>query len=131
MVTRKPIPELDQAIEAYARAFAVGDRDGTERFVAERGIETHRAAMAAAADKRPLDSFELLARAKIGFHQIAKLRWTSPHGKVLLQVRWVQQPGPQSNPAWMVVEVEDLSLKRSPWSDIPPLAALRSGNGNA
>ena len=48
MMHRKPIPELDQAIEAYARAVLAGDRDGAERFVAEPGIETHRAAMAAA-----------------------------------------------------------------------------------
>ena len=100
MVSRRPIPELDNAVEAYARAFIAGDRDGAERFVTEAGLEGHRAAMAAAADKRPLDSFEVLARAKIGFQQIAKICWNSPGVKpgvkpnvknVLLQIRWSQQ----------------------------------------
>ena len=133
MVSRRPIPELDNAVEAYARAFMAGDRDGAERFVTEAGIEGHRAAMAAAADKRPLDSFEVLARAKIGFQQIAKVCWNSPGVKpnvrnVLLQIRWSQQ----ADKTWKIVDVEDLTVKRSPWADIPPLAAVMgSGNGNA
>jgi len=133
MVSRRPIPELDNAVEAYARAFMAGDRDGAERFVTEAGLEGHRAAMAAAAGKRPLDSFEVLARAKIGFQQIAKVCWNSPGVKpnirnVLLQIRWSQQ----ADKSWKIVDVEDLTVKRSPWADIPPLAAVMgSGNGNA
>ena len=133
MVSRRPIPELDNAVEAYARAFMAGDRDGAERFVTEAGLEGHRTAMAAAADKRPLDSFEVLARAKIGFQQIAKICWNSPGAKpgaknVLLQIRWSQQ----ADKSWKIVDVEDLTVKRSPWADIPPLAAVMgSGNGNA
>ncbi len=133
MVSRRPILELDNAVEAYARAFMAGDRDGAERFVTEAGLEGHRAAMAAAVDKRPLDSFELLARAKIGFQQIAKVCWNSPGVKpgaknVLLQIRWSQQ----ADKSWKILDVEDLTVKRSPWADIPPLAAVMgSGNGNA
>jgi len=133
MVSRRPIPELDNAVEAYARAFMAGDRDGAERFVTEAALEGHRAAMAAAVDKRPLDSFEVLARAKIGFQQIAKVCWNSPGVKpnirnVLLQIRWSQQ----ADKSWKIVDVEDLTVKRSPWADIPPLAAVMgSGNGNA
>jgi len=128
-IKRTPIPELDRDIEAYARAFLAGDRDGAERMVAEPGIESHRAAMAAAEPKRPFDSFELLARAKIGFQQVAKIRWTSRDGQpVLLQIRW----GQQADRNWKILDVEDLTVKRSPWADIPPLAALmRPRNGNA
>jgi hypothetical protein len=133
MVSRRPIPELDHAIETYAQAFMAGDRDGAEGLVAAAGLESHRAATAAAADKRPLDSFEVLARAKIGFQQIAKVCWNSPGAKptfkkVLLQIRWSQQ----ADNSWKIIDVEDLTVKRSPWADIPPLAAVMgSGNGNA
>ena len=105
MVSRRPIPELDNAVEAYARAFMAGDRHGAERFVTEAGIEGHRSAMAAAADQLPLDSFEVLARAKIGFQQIAKVCWNSPGAKpgakkVLLQIRWSQQ----ADKTWKILE---------------------------
>lgn len=127
MAVRKAIPELDQAIEAHARAFLADDREAGERFVAERGLKSHRAAMAAAADRRPLASFEVLARAKIGFQFIAKVRWSGAAGKVVLHNRWSEErPG-----NWKIVEVEDLSSKRSPWSDIPPLGAARSGDSHA
>ncbi len=127
MITRKPIPELDQAIEAHARAFLAGDREASERFVADRGLETHRAAMDAAAKMGPLETVEILARAKIGHQYIAKVRLIGPRGKFVSQNRWNRE----GDRGWAIVEVEDLSGKRSSWSDIPPLAAMRSGDGRA
>jgi hypothetical protein len=123
------IPELDQAIDSHARALLAADRDAAGRFVAERARESWRDAIGAAESKRPLESYEILARAKIGFQYVAKVRWAGARGLVVLQIRWSQD----GDAGWRIVEVEDLSLKRSPWSDIPPLSAVlpRSGNGNA
>jgi hypothetical protein len=122
----KPIPELEQAIEAHARAVLSDDRDAAEKFVAERGLESHRAAMAALAGLRPLDSSAVLARARIGFQYIGKVRFAGARGKAVWQGRWANQGG------WKIVEVEDLSGKRSAWSDIPPRTArAEQGNGHA
>jgi hypothetical protein len=122
--SRKPIPDLDAAIEAHAKAFLAGDENAAEQFVAPRGLETHRASAAHALSKRPFASFETLARAKIGFQYISKMRWNGAHGRVVHQNRWSQEDSGK----WKIVEVEDLSEKRSAWSDIPPLqpAASRS-----
>jgi hypothetical protein len=128
MKPRNIVPGLEQAIQAHAEAFLAADRDGAERFAAERGLETHRAAMASAGEKRPFQSFEILARARIGHQYIAKIRWTGARGNFLSQNRWSQE----GDRGWKIVEVEDLTAKRSPWSDIPPLAAApRSGDGHA
>lgn len=128
MNPRNLVPELEQAIQAHADAFLGGSRDAAERFVAERGLETHRAAISSATDKRPLQSFEILACAKIGRQYIAKVRWTGAQGNFVSQNRWSEE----GDRGWKIVEVEDLTAKRSPWSDIPRLtAAPRSGGGHA
>jgi hypothetical protein len=128
MVKPKVVAELDQAIEAHAHAVLSGDREAAERFVTESGRGPWHDAIGAAESKRPLESFEVLARAKIGFQYVAKVRWASARGNVVLQIRWSRH-----GDGWKIVDVEDLSIKRSPWSDIPPLSAVlpRSGNGNA
>jgi hypothetical protein len=124
---RTPIPDLDNAVEAHARAFLADDRAAAERFVAERGIASHRAAFTSASAKRPFQSFEVLARARIGFQYVAKVRWTGAGGTFTSQNRWSNE----DNRGWKIVEVEDLSVKRSPWSDIPPLSVAQSGGRNA
>jgi hypothetical protein len=128
MKPRNLVPELEQAIEAHADAFLGCNPDAAERFVAERGLETHRAAMSSAAEKRPLQSLEILACAKIGRQYIAKVRWSGARGTFISQNRWSEE----GDRGWKIVEVEDLTAKRSAWSDIPPPAtARRSGDGHA
>lgn len=120
MKPRTPIAGLDEAIEQHAGAIAHGNFRAAEGRVAPGALEAHRAACATIAAQPP-GSFTLLARARIGFQYVAKLRWpagrTAPGSAALvLQNRWRRE-----GERWQIVEVDDLSRKRSPWSDLPRL----------
>lgn len=121
------IPELADAIVAYASALRAGDSSKSEQYVSEAALPAHRAIAAEVARKGPFESYQDLALAKIGFQFMSKLRFENLHGKVLILVRWRKEPDGK----WQIASAEDISSKRSPWSDIPTLQQARSGNGNA
>ncbi len=55
---------------------------------------------------------------------MSKIRFLTDGAPLLMVNRWREENG-----AWRIAESEDLSGKRSPWSDIEVPAALRSANG--
>jgi len=114
--------ELTAAIEAHARALAAGDVRAAETWVDPRALEAHRAATGRAAEILPLAGFELIARARIGFHYIVKIRFHGAGGGNLpLQNRWAENAAG----AWRIVELEDLGL-RSPWKKPDKPAAVNT-----
>jgi hypothetical protein len=116
--------ELLGAIDAHAHAVAAGDEHAAETFVGAPALETHRASFKRASAIRPLNGFEILARARLGFHYIVKVRFHGGGGdNVTLQNRWRQEDGGN----WRIVEVEDLGLS-SPWKK-PDKPATANVNG--
>jgi hypothetical protein len=115
--------ELREAVSQHGRALIDGDNVGAEAWVEAAALEGYRAAAASAADLRPLQSFELIAHARLGFQFIVKVRFLGAEAKPLtLQVRW-RQDGRR----WRIVEVDNLNL-RSPWHR-PSQPAQRNVNG--
>ena len=119
-------PELNQRIDAHGRAVVAGDDRAAEGFVTSTGLAAWRAASASAAAQRPFTSFELLACAKIGMQFMAKTRFFGERGASTLLIRWKKIDG-----AWMIAEAEDITGKRSPWSDIPHYSREGRGVPNA
>ena len=118
------LPDLNQRIDAHARAMLAGDDRAAEAFVTSSGLPTWKEAFASANSRRPFESFELLACAKIGMQFMAKTRFLGEHGSSTLLIRWKKVDG-----AWMIAEAEDITGKRSPWTDIPHYS--REGGPNA
>lgn len=118
-------PELDQAIAVHARAICAGDLGSAEAFVASDALANHREVFAARGSS-PAD-FTELGRARIGFQYMSKMRFTFGERRLPMLVRWRRE----RDGKWRIAEIEDLSAKRSPWSDIRPRAAARMENGNA
>jgi|SRR5208282_3919476 len=116
--------ELQERIAQHAKALIAGDGGAVEAFVVPQGLAAWRAAVAAI--DGPFDSFESLACAKIGMQFMAKTRFRGAKGAVLLLIRWKQSDG-----KWMIAEAEDITGKRSPWSDIPHYTSERRGASNA
>lgn len=115
--------DLREAVSQQARALIDGDHAGAEAWVEAMALEGYRAAAASAGDLRPLQSFELIAYARLGFQFMVKVRFLGAEGKPLtLQVRW-REDGRR----WRIVEVENLNL-RSPWHR-PSQPAQRNVNG--
>jgi hypothetical protein len=127
MAYRTEAPELNDAIEAYARALAAGDIAAAESFVAPEALPAHRAVLGAYAAGSRFDGFDVLARARIGLQFMSKVRLHGPRGAVTLLNRWKQS----ADSGWRIAEVDDLTVKRSGWSDIPPYEPKRAENGRA
>lgn len=119
-------PELDERIAQHARALIASDERAAEALVTPAGLATWRSVAAAIGARRPLDGYELLACAKIGMQFIAKTRFSSASGALTLLIRWKQTEG-----GWMIAEAEDVSGKRSPWSDLQHYSRERGGATNA
>jgi len=119
-------PELNQRINAHAQAMISGDDRGAEAFVTSTGQAAWQAASASAASQRPFKNFDLLACAKIGMQFMAKTRFFGERGASTLLIRWKKIDG-----AWMIAEAEDITGKRSPWSDIPHYSREGRGVPNA
>ena len=62
---------------------------------------------------------EPLALAKIGAQYMSKMGIETAGGKRRVLFRWRRE----DDGRWLIAEVEDISEKRSPWSDIPDLVA--------
>ena len=120
------IPELDERIAQHARALIASEDRAAEAMVTPAGLATWRSVAAAISARRPLDRYELLACAKIGMQFMAKTRFSRASGTLTLLIRWKQTDG-----KWMIAEAEDISDKRSPWSDLQHYSRERGGATNA
>ena len=109
---------MHEAIAAHAKALAAGDAS-SEKFVLPRAIDAYRKANAKIARMPKPIEVAPLALAKIGAQYISKLGIESAGRKRRVLYRWRRE----ADGRWLVAEVEDISEKRSPWSDIPDLAA--------
>ena len=125
---KKPdkFPEMDEAIAAHARAICAGDLKTAEAFAAPPALAAHRAVFTAARAGSPVDFVEL-GRARIGFQYVSKMRFTLGERNLTILIRWRRE----DDGKWRVAETEDLSGKRSPWSDIPPPGTARTEKANA
>jgi hypothetical protein len=127
----EPPAELRAAISDHLSALADADTNRAERFVADRARDAHRKfAEQAARAFKPI-SVEALGLGKIGTQYVSKLRVESGAIRLTALFRWRAE----DDGRWRIVEVEDLSGKRSPWSDVPdPASAARQAEterGNA
>ena len=120
------IPELDERIAQHARALIASEDRAAEAMVTPAGLATWRSVTAAIGARRPLDRYELLACARIGMQFIAKTRFSTASGLLTLLIRWKQTDG-----RWMIADAEDISAKRSPWSDLQHYSKERGGATNA
>ncbi len=123
--------ELRATIAAHAKAIAAGETGAAEKYAHRNAIEAYRQVAAEIARlPKPLE-VETLALAKIGAQYISKLRIVSTKGHRRVLYRWRKE----ADGRWLIAGVEDTTNKRSPWSDVPELAAaavqVRSENGDA
>jgi hypothetical protein len=109
---RTAIPgDLRDAIASHAQSLIKGDSADAEKWVEGPGLEGYRAAVAPTAEMQPLESFDVIAHARLGFQFIVKVRFHAGNNfKLPLQVRWRTQNGT----AWRIIEVENLN-SHSPW----------------
>jgi len=123
--------ELREAIAGHARALGAGEIAGAEKFVDPSAVGAYREVAGEIGRLAGALAVEDLALAKIGAQYISKLRIVGAgwHRRVLY--RWRRE----AEGKWVIAGVEDTTNKRSPWSDVPTLAAAaaqaRLGNGNA
>jgi hypothetical protein len=131
MVHLDDITDLRDAIAAHAAALAAGDETAADKFVLQQALGAHRQAAAEIARIPRPATVETLALAKVGFQYISKLRFTNGNAMRRVLYRWRKE----ADGKWIIAGVEDTTGKRSPWSDVPTLAAAidqaRTGNGNA
>jgi hypothetical protein len=131
MIHLDKIDDLREAIASHAAALAAGDSARAEAFALPGALETHRQAAAGIARVARPVRVETLALAKVGFQYISKLRFTGAGAMRRVLYRWRKEDGGR----WLIAAVEDTTNKRSPWSDVPDLAAAaaqaRAENGNA
>jgi hypothetical protein len=123
--------ELRETIAAHAEAIASGDLAAAEKFVDGIAIDAYRQAAAEIARLQKPVIVETLALAKIGAQYMSKIRIVGAERHRRVLYRWRKD----ADGKWMIAGVEDTTDKRSPWSDVPDLAAavaqVREENGNA
>ncbi len=112
MKSRNHFPALDQTCEAFARAVASADSSAATAFFSN-ATESADAAIAKILAHGPADRVEELGRARLGFQYISKFRISSGERVATIICRWRDENG-----AWRIAEIEDLTGKRSAWSDL-------------
>ncbi len=117
-------PELEQAIDAHASAIASADIQAAKAFLS--GVNQAHDEFAAKIANGSIKEIVKLGRARIGAQHMSKIRFLTDGEPLLMVNRWREENG-----AWRIADSEDLTGKRSPWSDIEVPAALRSANGAA
>src|SRR5579863_6760141 len=117
-------PELEKAIDAHARAIENADLAATKAFLS--GANDAHDRFVAKIEKGSIKEVIKLARARIGEQHMSKIRFLTDGEPLLMVNRWRQENG-----AWRIADTEDLTGKRSAWSDIEVPAGLRSANGAA
>lgn len=115
-------PELEKAIDAHANAILHGDANAAKAFLSSAN-QSHDEFVARITNGAT-QTFVKLGRARIGAQHMSKIRFLTDGAPLLMVNRWREENG-----AWRIAASEDLSGKRSPWSDIEVPAALRSANG--
>lgn len=118
-------PELDKAIEEHARAIVAGDLASAEAFLSDGAQELHNE-FTSKITRGSLKGFVALMRSRIGFQHISKIRFLTDAEPLLILNRWREENG-----AWRIASTEDLSGKRSPWSDIEPPPSLKRDSNHA
>ena len=103
-------PELELAVAEHAAAIVAGDGREAGKFADDRAAAESDAAIRRAATLRPFGGYEVIARARLGFQYMVKLRLAGKRGDLNLQTRWHQVGGG----AWAIAEIEDIGLE-SPW----------------
>jgi hypothetical protein len=121
------VPELNERIAAHAEALARGDDRAAEEFVSPAALDEYRGAVAGLGARRPFASTTPLALARIARQYISKIALDGARGRTKLLLRWRQD---SDGSPWKLASLEDLTGKRSPWSDIPHYAAAQSGVSN-
>ena len=116
-------PELEKLIEAHASAIVAGDAATARKFLAPAGCPSHDE-FVSNVRKGSIKNYVKLARARIGQQHMSKIRFLTEGEPLLMVNRWREENG-----TWRIADSENLSGKRSPWSDIEVPAALRSANG--
>jgi hypothetical protein len=103
-------PELELAMAEHAAALVAGDDRGAAKFADDRAAAESDATIQRAATLGPFGGYEIIARARLGFQYIVKLRLAGKRGDLNLQTRWHQSDGG----AWAIAEIENIGLE-SPW----------------
>jgi hypothetical protein len=121
------VPGLNERIAAHAEALVRGDDLAAEAFVSPAALGEYRAALAGLGGRRPFAAVTPLALAKIAFQYISKIALDGARGRTKLQIRWRQdsEGGP-----FLIASAEDLTGKRSSWSDIQHYSAAQTGGSN-
>ena len=120
------IPALEESIAAFIDALSRGDVRAAETLVAAQARQAFSEIAGAALAKGPAQKPERIGFARIGFHYMMKVSLLSVGAQVTWLLRWREENG-----AWRLASIEDLTTKRSPWSDVPTLANARREVGNA
>jgi hypothetical protein len=115
-------PELEKLIDAHAHAILAGDTNGARAFLSPGGGLSHDD-FVSKIKKGSIKSYVKLARARVGQQHMSKIRFITDSEPLVMVNRWREENG-----TWRIADSEDLSGKRSPWSDIEVPAALRSAN---
>jgi hypothetical protein len=118
-------PELEKSIEDHANAILHGDANAAKAYLSSDTNQSHNE-FVAKTTKGAIKSFIKLGRARIGSQHMSKIRFLTDGEPLLMVNRWREENG-----TWHIADTEDLSGKRSAWSDIEVPAALRSANGTA
>ena|ERR1700676_1140331 len=116
-------PELDKAIDEHAHAIVAGDLKAAKALLSNGANQAHEE-FVSKIEKGSIKEFIKLGRARIGVQHMSKIRFVTDGEPLLMVNRWREENG-----AWRIADSEDLSGKRSPWSDIEIPEALRSANG--
>lgn len=110
-VRRTFVPaELNEAVNAHAAATVANDAVEAGRYIDARTTEAVAAALGRAGALRPFMRYEVLARARLGFHYLVKVKFIGRSGDLILQNRWSRS----DDGDWRLIECDDLGIK-SPW----------------
>ena len=115
-------PELEASIDAHAQAVAAGNLTAARKYLSTGENQPHDA-FVSKIKPGSIKSYVKLGRARIGVQHMSKIRFLTDAEPLLMVNRWREENG-----SWHIAESEDLSGKRSAWSDIEVPAALRSAN---
>jgi hypothetical protein len=115
-------PELEKRIDAHAAAIVAGDLSAAKMFLSADNQADNE--FVSKIRQAAIKSYVKVGRARIGTQHMSKIRFLTEGEPLLVVNRWRQENG-----TWRIADSEDLSGKRSPWSDIEVPAALRSVNG--
>jgi hypothetical protein len=117
-------PELEKTIDTHTQAIVRGDLAAAKVFLS--GENDVHDQFVAKIKKGSIKEIIKLARARIGEQHMSKIRFLTDGESLVMVNRWREENG-----AWRIADTEDLTGKRSPWSDIEVPKALRSANSVA